>query len=988
MSIALSHQTLELTRLDSVATPKKRGRPRLKSAEEGTYQPTKPTKRRGRPPKYGAAEDVEEGSQETPQTKKHGRPQKRPAEEDINPPSISDGISVESVTQQEAPRRDASSTWAPGQLFSGQDSAMTTPSMIPPLATPKRRGRPPKKPRLEGVEPPASAMTEPLASHAEVNMNNVPESSTPVIPASTIPMRIDLLNLGTQSRRALADKTLETPDTENGLPDQAMILESPICLTSAGESQPPVPLVDPCVVQLTSPPTPAAITLSSIQRPIEAVIDPVLLAEEAFNARVIASSPSEGLRSKEMTLTSEASPLTIPSSVKPLKAQKQADNKSERSKVNVSHMRRENEFQTLLHNAGGILNVSVKDFGELHVALLDKLAKEGGPMSAPPGTRVDKRTMNLAFSNLEQRGRVRTLRTTLLTITGIQKPTTIIYLPTVPQEELNKFLANLSRSSNQVPNVPRVLNFIKLDEKLEYGKSPAPPRAAMRLSDTSTPSRKRRPPKNKARVDELLKEDDEVIRKVLLAEQNTIGQKYGFVVRRIPRAQKLHLATIDAFTAGASSDYIISHEKRIIDLNYFFQEIPLKLHVSFVNDLVDDDELVEACKNFGETLLKDLPNQLTQLLHLNQSRSRYRLLENFEVLKSLKLVTPLQASKSNTPWITCAPKDGHPTVFDVTTFKAYPANGAPRYWHFSSIAPVYICFKSGNAPPFYKDVSLATPADAIAFWQMLKDACISDTLTPDPNRAESILGPFEATSLVRTLRNAQQWSFDYSFTWHQAQYMKQFIDLNTGYTPLQQGEPEASQRLENISSIVGAPVSAIKAYYEDARMNIIGVLTKAGQVLEPNAGTMRKVRRHIQKRTDEKASLARKAAEARAQRELQWEELVQDVSPGGVKGTIALRLGKLRTKFLSEGLAGDQEKWNVAIRQTIKEAELASKQVLSLPRKSRGLPTAQGSQSGPQAVTNPPGKSLQLLIQQQGPPIIEERRKKKREDFEALEGRM
>ena len=71
-------------------------------------------------------------------------------------------------------------------------------------------------------------------------------------------------------------------------------------------------------------------------------------------------------------------------------------------RVNVSHLRRENELLRLVGSAGGILNVQTREFYDTHTRLLETLADAGEPTSAPPGTRTDKRTMSSSFSNLEK----------------------------------------------------------------------------------------------------------------------------------------------------------------------------------------------------------------------------------------------------------------------------------------------------------------------------------------------------------------------------------------------------------------------------------------------------------------------------------------------------------------------------------------------------------------------------------------------------------
>jgi oxalate---CoA ligase len=140
--------------------------------------------------------------------------------------------------------------------------------------------------------------------------------------------------------------------------------------------------------------------------------------------------------------TSILSPVVEPSAASE-SAQVPARKAAPRGRANVSHLRRENEILRVVEEAGGIVNIQTKEFYDAHMALLETLLKAGEPTSAPVGTRTDKRTAGLTIDGLESKGKLKQLKTSVLSHTGIHKPANIVYLPTVTQEQLTAFLAEV-----------------------------------------------------------------------------------------------------------------------------------------------------------------------------------------------------------------------------------------------------------------------------------------------------------------------------------------------------------------------------------------------------------------------------------------------------------------------------------------------------------------------------------------------------------------
>lgn len=653
---------------------------------------------------------------------------------------------------------------------------------------------------------------------------------------------------------------------------------------------------------------------------------------------------------------------------------------SRETRVNVSHLRRENELYRVIENLGGIVNIQTKDFFEEHMALLETMAKAGEATSAPVGTRTDKRTAATTFDNMERRGRIKMLKTAVMTHTGVRRPACIVYLPTIEQDKLNAFLADLARGLH--PAAPNPGNFLKIDEHVEYGADPTSvARGALPLQllqmEQPGDDRKERWSRNLARAEQLFSYEDSVIREVLLTERTTVAQLYGFIVGKAVRSRELHLSTLDAFEKRDPSPHIISHEHRIIDLSFFCHDIPLGLYCSLVSSLSHDEELTRfvATEEGRLTLVRDVPASLNFMLQIGRSRARSRFLDVLETLRALKLVTPLQPSASDTPWITCTSAEDRPSAFDVASLDSWTVstpNAAPTYWHFSCIGPIHVFAVAEVSPPFWRDVPVVSTADGMNFWQLLEEASINPNLSVTEG-AVSVTGPSSVgISVARSLRRHVSWNPNYILTWHQMQYMRQFAESSSGNTPLQHEDGGAAE-IEKIAWVVSAPQASVRNFFETTHEKLLKDMER-----------LRKRADQPDKRTKRaaatKASLAKKAADARSHREADWETMMIRFHPTPLEGAAAVRVSRVRTQFLQAGSIKSIERWEGDVAEAIREAEIVTKKVLKTPHKrtfiTRTIPVPVDT---PLTVAvNPPEKPVETLIALQGPPIVPRQDKAKR----------
>ncbi|KAF9458331.1 hypothetical protein BDZ94DRAFT_1270875 [Collybia nuda] len=834
------------------------------------------------------------------------------------------------------------------------------------------------------------------------------DDPTPEPPSDKANPQLDILHLSRDSTVAAGAEVISSPpsisqmggSTDENPVEPILTMSILLNADNASKSQTaPVPYRDPILQAVRDSPP-----LSSQDG---VPIDPILLVDILENTQRILHGPLVTPSTKMPVTSSFATksapnPSDLPYNPKlpaPAKASGESsevglgEGKSQRprgTRVNVSHLRRENELYRVIENMGGIVNIQTKEFFEEHTALLETLTRAGEATSAPIGTRTDKRTAATAFNNMELRGRIKQLKTTILTHTGVRRPACIVYLPNIEQEKLNAFLADLALGVH--PSPPQQGNFVKIDERIEYGADPtsiargALPLQLLQMEQPGT-DKKERWSKNLARADQLFSYDDSVIREVLLTERTTLGQLYGFIVGKVMRTREFHLSTLDAFEKGNTSSNIISHEHRIIDLSFFCHDISLSLYCSLISSLCHDSELTQflTTEEGRQTLVRDLPPNLKNLLQIGRSRARSRFLDILETLRALKLVTPLQASSSETSWISCLPIDNRPSSFVPASLDGWTVStpmAAPVYWHFNDIAPLHVWAVSETTPPFWQDVSVTSRTQALNYWQLFQRACtgVDSIVLPD---SVSVTGPPSAgLSVARSLRRSVSWNADYTLTWHQMQYLKQFTEPYTAKTPLED-EDEGQARIKKISWVISAPQRSIVAYYTGVRERLTREVEKARRKADHQA-----VDRRAKRAATVKASLAKKAAEARVQREEEWEGIILRLHPAPLDGAATVRLRRVRTRFLQAVLAKDIERWEAEITDALKEADIATKKILKVNNKpvftrSAPVPFTVPLPNAP----NPPEKSIEMLIAQQGPPIVHSqgaKRKRRGKNAETL----
>ena len=658
-------------------------------------------------------------------------------------------------------------------------------------------------------------------------------------------------------------------------------------------------------------------------------------------------------------------------------------------------LRRENEFLRILEESGGIVHLGSKEFLDAHVALLDTLASAGEPTSGLPGIKVDKRTIENTFESLENRGKVKALKTAIFTVTGAQRPARIIYLPTVVQSQLDTFLTQLGQGPYSAPHCATSVTASLPPGDLK-AKRPAQPLRLLQsergIDNIGHWS------KSSDRADQLFQSDDQTIHNVLLTERTTLAQLYGFIPGKMIRARQFHLATLDTFEPSHDSPTSTLAAKRVVNFSQYFQGFPVGVYCSVVSTLVQSDELSQilSTEEGRRTPVKALPQSLQTLLQIGRPRSRERLLELFEILHHLDLATPLQPSDSPNPRIRCESSGDGPSSFDTfdgdvssTSYRT-----APDYWLFHNDAALHLWALSTTSPPFWKTVSVSNRLDASCYWNELQSACESKVFAQTVTQGSPSRPIVPDFSFARTIIRNASWNRMYDLSWHQRQYLKRLVSRRRNDVPLQ--DEEDNSTLQKVSWTVSAPLSVVKDFLQKERASQLRELDRARLRPPGNEGG--------ENMAHEKELLLKKAADAKARKEREWEAILNAVYPGTLEGASVTRVARVRKRYMQSGVTSDRNRWEGEVRDAINGLGGSAKAVLPSARRVapvrplQGLPSVPVAVPPPEAtagvlhhaglppaVANQPRKSIEQLIAEQGP-AREETKKDKRKRQKSKDG--
>jgi len=554
----------------------------------------------------------------------------------------------------------------------------------------------------------------------------------------------------------------------------------------------------------------------------------------------------------------------------------------------MSHARRDNEFYRVIQGFGGITIVNVKEFADAHVTLLGTLAETGEPASGPPGTRVDRRTIDTTLFKLEKDGRIKTLKTTLVTPIFTTRKITIAYLSHLEEEKVQAFVSTLNQGN---PNRATAHAPEKRDQP------PALPSQPTRSTFSLTRSTGTADP------------HDAAIRESIIADPHGHGvpQMYGFIVGKIARARKLHLLALRPFELESKeSPNIISKGARVLHLDYFLRDITIADYCSLfsVRSPIEGLDSLVHPENGSSPALWDVPENILLALGLGASRSRNRLMELLSILGDLGVLTPIQRSQSETPPFTCEQNGTHPTSFDVVPQESWntsAANLAPKYWHIRPSASVHLWASPANPPPFWKTFPLRTFAEGEEFWKNLKEVCLHPSLVEKVQNEEEVAPEDQPNFAIRnSLRRDAGWLATYYTSSHQETFLNKFLD-----NPPLSDDEGARTRLAHLSWVTLAPERVIKEFYTTT-------LDRRARQLQ------RRKTREKSTQDQKRALVAQKAARGKDERVRLWDHLLANSHPALVGKPLPPRVQRVRNEYLKASSV-DGRQWERSIAAAVQE---------------------------------------------------------------------
>ncbi|PCH33343.1 hypothetical protein WOLCODRAFT_159996 [Wolfiporia cocos MD-104 SS10] len=977
------------------AAPKKRGRPKkiVEAEKEPNDDPEPRTnkteavvpKRRGRPPKASISavdtEGVREPAVEHQATvaKKRGRPHKSapppgsPVDCDLRPGNnlAQPGSGERLLELQTMPRDSEDGDGATGRI----DREIS----VEPTSANDGHGRPSPSTQAEAVEPSSAANPSgtPLRRSSRRlrqphRDNEVLVQTPPALPLrdsvreSLMPLEIpeQSSHVWSPQPSALQDsaRSQSSPLTP-ATPEE--ILLSVSTTHNAGSPQ--------SAATSRGPHSVSSVVLESntAAAALDVPIDPVLLAEHN-NATIQTSSPEKASSSSAIhhgagkRVASDAPASQPPAKkVRPEGAPWDAET-GYRSKAKLSQSRREKEILQVIGDAGGIMNISSKDFLDAHAALVESITQAGGTASTRLGSRIDRRTVDATLQDLEARGKVKLVTTSVKASSGTYRPVRIAYIPTLSEDDLREFLANLS-IQHTLPPAP----LKTLDEPMAFG-GPQKKRKRPNQQSTFHPVQNVKhalgdTPEVSTQCSVLT--GDDAKRQSLLSDKTTLAQLYGFITGKVARARELHLATFSALESEINSPNIISRDERIVAFSYYLNDLPISTYCALLSSQTQNYELSRLLDSNSGRLaaVGQVSDGIRNALEVSRWRSRARLLDLFDVLCRLQLVEPVQSVNATSSTVPSAVVVEGASSFEMMPIDSWTMATAPALWRFKTIAPVHLWALSQDAF-LWRVFSLQSSVDCLEYWRELEKVSTDSVYAGKQFEVHlDSQAPSYMKDLSRLLRRSSSWNSAYSLSNDQKEYLSQFIDRSHGLTPLQD-EDGGHARLDNISWVACAPKDAVIQHFQKTHERYLKELSKAQKRKEHRKKDAE------MKEAQSKASLAKRAAEAKSQREREWEDMVSRIHPEPLKGSVLTRIRRIRTLYMQSSRI-DREKWEAEIVKAIQEAEIAAKKVLLTSR-----PVAKPTQSVATlsaVVPNPTEKSVEELIAQQGDRIAIPRLPKK-----------
>lgn len=613
-------------------------------------------------------------------------------------------------------------------------------------------------------------------------------------------------------------------------------------------------------------------------------------------------------------------------------------------------MRREKEFLHVLSTQGGIA-ISDMDLIRAHKSLLEEWSKQGAAISAPAGTIMDKRTLETLIRTMEDRGAVKIRKTTLPDQIAHRRQVTILYLPTISEEALKAFVESSNKRTPGRPNERTSLRKTVGD----YSETNIP--------GTSSAGQHAWP--------DLANLSPEKVREYMLTDPHISAQLFGFIAGRVARAREMHLFTLSQLSDPiATSPYFVSKDDFIVDIRYFWNDIPISTYCSIVSANHYLPALEDVLSN-GETRnhrVKELSDSLKDHLALGRSRCRYKFFDCLSILKELGIARPMARATGSDFDVVVQAQDSSEVHFKAhDSLRGIEALLDTTYWQFNFIAPVYHFSISAETSPFVSEVPVASVTEGVEYWATLRSASLgSDFGFP---HSISDHGPFTGDPEVRRIiRRKAAWSMEYRLSPRQMEYLSDFVAPGTGDIPEVEDANNPDDPFNVLCYAIVAPPAVVSAY-----LRVAGGVVKLNLSRKARIGGQRSKDSDREIQMTARQRLTQKVQEAKARMEEEWKKTVEVASQGKAteEQLASPALARLRRSYFTSGGTFDLQKLSGLISDALKGAAVVARGKGKMPVTKLGtkrlLPIREFVPTEERDESNPSMSAVMELIKRQTP---------------------
>jgi hypothetical protein len=472
------------------------------------------------------------------------------------------------------------------------------------------------------------------------------------------------------------------------------------------------------------------------------------------------------------------------------------------NKFDISREKRAKYLYDWLKDLGGIHQVNNSSSNQ-HKEYLERVIAESNAKGIDLRLKavvMDRRTWNSSIASLENKKLVKTKTIATVNETGTMTTTKVIYLTTITEEDLDRFVASLSKEDPGLPwKRAETRPSVVLDAFIEN------PPDERRTGMSSLAMEK----SHNYDVEQLLAiEDDGAARAAFLTEWRAISQAYGFVIGTCARASILHGELIRLVDQVADPDLVVSKYDRVLSLRLLQTHLTLGIFVqlvSFTTYSADLHNLLSTADGKRQKLV-DLPADIRNDLHLDRKETWEKLQRIVQTLCHFKLAQPLAKTSLY---------DDQNLSFHGVGFKI---DQTLSFTHFrlASRAPVYACGADPSAPPLVVVLPVNDIDEIQHFWSQVHE--LSQTKqSSNPVLLPSTVSDPEFPSVcdyphLRALIRSAGWTTTYLITPIQRGYAEHFFDSRTGASPL-----DDDVLFSRIAHITTVPPATLENFYETLR---------------------------------------------------------------------------------------------------------------------------------------------------------------------------